>query len=159
MGRLTLFGQNAEDDGEFEPKERFYKIIEDKDGCRDRCVGYVYIGPGRFYVESFGIIDSNGKLVKEDDVPYTDDDEVDLRDDFADDDEDDFADDDEDEGFADEDEESSADDEEDENDEEDDLADDEKDEENEEDKEDDPALYLLRKLVRGINAILKELKL
>lgn len=175
MGRLTLFGQDAEDNCNDKPKERFYKIIEDKDGCRDRCVGYVYIGPGKFYVESFGIVDPNGKLVKEDDVPYTDDDEVDLKDDFADDDEDENDENDDEESLADEDEE----DEGDEEDEKDDLADDEEDGEDENDDEeegsaddeekddladdekdeDDPALYLLRKLVRGINAILKELKL
>ena len=34
MGRLTLFGQDAEDHCNDEPKERFYEIIEDKDdGC------------------------------------------------------------------------------------------------------------------------------
>lgn len=36
MGRLTLFGQNVEDD-EFEPKECFYEIIEDKDDDKCRC--------------------------------------------------------------------------------------------------------------------------
>lgn len=162
MGRLTLFGQNVENDCNDKPKERFYEIVEDKDGCCDHCVGYVYIGPGRFYVESFGIIDSDGKLVKEDDVPYTDDDEVDLRDDFADDEQDendeeegdDLADDEE-EGFVEEDDEEEDDEEEndeeeDDEDKEDDLADDEK---------DDPVFYLLRKLVRGINTILKELEL
>lgn len=102
MGRLTLFGQNVEDDHNDKPKECFYEIIEDKDDdkcrCCDRWIECVCIGPDRFYAEGFGIIDSNGKLVEEDDVPYTDDDEVDLRDDFADDDEESFADD-EKEGF------------------------------------------------------------
>ena len=36
MGRLTLFGQNVEDDGNDKPKERFYEIVEDKDGGCDR---------------------------------------------------------------------------------------------------------------------------
>ena len=126
IGRLTLFGQDVEDDDDefddefFEPKERFYEIIEDKCGCCDRWVEHVCIGPNRFYVEGFGIIDSNGKLVEEIDIPYTDDDEIDLEDDFADDEE---------EGYVDD----------------------------EEDDERD--LYLLRKLIRGIRAILKELEL
>ena len=116
----------------------------------------MYIEPGRFYVDGVGIIDSNGKLVEEDDVPYTNDDEVDLEDDFADDEEDENDENDEEEG--DDGEDDLVDDEKDENDEEDkedgedDLADDKKD-------EDDPALYLLRKLVRGVRAILKELEL
>jgi len=91
MGRLTLFGQNVRDDDD-EPKERFF---EDKCGCCGRWVEHVCIGPNRFYVEGFGIIDSNGKLVEEDDVPYTDDDNLDLRDDFADDEEEGFIDDEE----------------------------------------------------------------
>ena len=119
MGRLTLFGQDARDDHNDKPKECFYEIIEDKDDDKCRCCGHwiecVCIEPGRFYVESFGIIDPNGKLVEGDDVPYTDDDEVDLRDDFADDDEESFAD--EEEDSADDDEESFAEDEKDENDE------------------------------------------
>ena len=105
MGRLTLFGQNVEDDDEIAEEED-----DDKCGC---CV------------KGVGFIDSNGRNVDLFNLPYTDDDEVDLRDDFADDDEESFAD----------------------------------DEEDEEDEEDDLTLYLLRKLVRGIHAILKELEL
>ncbi len=168
MGRLTLFGQDVEGEGNDEPKERFYEIIEDEDGCCGRWVGHVCIEPNRFYAEGVGIIDSNEKLVEENDAPYTDDDNLDLKDDFADDEEESFADDEEDdfvddeeEGFVDEEEDEQ--DEEDEEDEEDDLVDD-GDEENdpaddERDEKDDPAFYLLRKLVRGINAILKELEL
>lgn len=162
MGRLTLFGQDARDNDD-KPKECFCEIIEDKDDdkcrCCDRWLECVCIEPGKFYVESFGIIDPNGKLVEENDVPYTDDDEVDLKDDFADDEEDEndeedeedksFADDDE-EGFVEEDDEEEDDKDDEEDDKEDDPADDEK---------DDPVFYLLRKLVRGVNAILKELEL
>lgn len=37
MGRLTLFGQNVEDDHNDKPKECFYEIIEDKDDDKCRC--------------------------------------------------------------------------------------------------------------------------
>ncbi len=122
---VDLFNLPYTDDDEIDLEDDFAEDEDDDDddfacGCCDRWVEHVCIGPGRFYVEGFGIIDSNGKLVEEDDVPYTDDDEMDLEDDFADDEE---------EGFVDD----------------------------EEDDERD--LYLLRKLIRGIRAILKELEL
>ena len=83
------------EDDEVDLEDDFADEDEDDDdfacGCcdlfKDGHVGYVCIGPDRFFVEGFGIIDSNGKLVEEIDVPYTDDDEVDLEDDFAEDDE------------------------------------------------------------------------
>ena len=98
--------EDNDDDDEVDLEDDFADEDNDDDdevdlddfacGCCDRWTGYVCIGPDRFYVEGFGIIDSNGKLVEEidnpytnDDNPYTDDDEVDLEDDFAEDDEED----------------------------------------------------------------------
>jgi hypothetical protein len=40
MGRLTLFGQDARDDHNDEPKECFCEIIEDKDDDKCRCCGH-----------------------------------------------------------------------------------------------------------------------
>ena len=40
IGRLTLFGQDAEDDCNDKPKERFCEIIEGKDDDKCRCCGH-----------------------------------------------------------------------------------------------------------------------
>lgn len=149
MNRLTLFGQNVEDDCNDKPKEG---TDDDKCRCCDHWIECVYIEPGKFYVDGVGIIDSNGKSVEEDDVPYTDDDKVDLRDDFADDEEDEQ---DEEEGddFADDEKESFVDDEEedfvDEDDKEENDGDDEKD-------EDDDISPILAEIVKAFE-ILKKL--
>ena len=37
MGRLTLFGQNVEDDLNDKPKECFYEIVEGRDDGKCRC--------------------------------------------------------------------------------------------------------------------------